>query len=85
MGGGTLENEDEFTARGQVFGSRETVQNNNYSNGKLQTALQVGPGTHFVRISLICTPLGPKQRHFRPTNIVSRPKNKKTLIIALFV
>jgi len=25
----------------------------NYSNGKLQTALQVGPGTHFVRISLI--------------------------------
>ena len=25
----------------------------NYTNGKLQTALQVGPGTHFVRISLI--------------------------------
>tara|TARA_B110000438_G_scaffold101200_1_gene100139 strand:+ start:3467 stop:5725 length:2259 start_codon:yes stop_codon:yes gene_type:complete len=25
----------------------------NYSNGKLQTALQIEPGTHFVRISLI--------------------------------
>lgn len=36
----------------QTWLSKDSIMAN-YSNGKLQTALQVGPGTHFVRISLI--------------------------------